>query len=144
MSYPSNSKALSPSQARRNTLLFFAGFVALLISLYLGDPENALFFPFCPVYALTGLYCPGCGSMRALHHLLHGDIAGALTFNPLLVIALPFLSYLFARETLPLLFGRRSSYTLRPALIWLIIGALILFTVLRNIPVYPFSWLAPG
>ena len=47
--------------------------------------------PSCPLYALTGLYCPGCGSTRCLYSLVHFDLPGAMAMNPLLVISLPFL-----------------------------------------------------
>ena len=47
--------------------------------------------PNCPLYALTGLYCPGCGSTRCLYSLVHFDLPGAMAMNPLLVISLPFL-----------------------------------------------------
>ena len=43
--------------------------------LYLRDPTGNAFFPKCMVYSATGLYCPGCGTQRALHHLLHARIA---------------------------------------------------------------------
>ena len=40
---------------------------------------------------LTGLKCPGCGSQRAIHHLLNGEIASAFIVHPLLVLAVPYL-----------------------------------------------------
>src|SRR2546430_14323962 len=39
--------------------------------------------------AITGLPCIFCGTTRALHHLLHGDLRGALYYNWL---AFPFLA----------------------------------------------------
>jgi hypothetical protein len=145
--------------SQKEVLPFLGGFLILLGVLVFVNPERTIFFPVCPLHALTGYYCPGCGSMRALHHLLHGDLAGALAFNPLLVIGLPFILYLFALElssnsrgqgTLSLEgrdtpgFARGGARVLPPAFIWFIFGVLVLFTFLRNIPLYPFSWLAPG
>ena len=43
----------------------------------------------CPLYALTGLWCPACGGLRATHDLAHGDLAGAWAMNPLWVLAVP-------------------------------------------------------
>jgi hypothetical protein len=43
----------------------------------------AALLPACPWHALTGWPCPGCGTTRALTHLLHADPLGALRFNPL-------------------------------------------------------------
>ena len=39
-------------------------------------------YPTCPFLAITGWYCPGCGSLRAVHDLLHGDLAGAVRPQP--------------------------------------------------------------
>jgi hypothetical protein len=58
--------------------------------LYRFDPETVHFFPRCVFHELTGLQCPGCGTTRALHHLLHGDLAGALHFNAMLFVVAPF------------------------------------------------------
>lgn len=55
------------------------------------DPASADFFPACPFHAFTGLLCPGCGSQRALHHLLNFEIQAAYSLNPLLIIALPYI-----------------------------------------------------
>ena len=52
------------------------------------DPSDRGAFPTCPFRAVTGLWCPGCGMTRATHHLLHGDVLGALRFNALLPIVL--------------------------------------------------------
>lgn len=99
--------------------------------------------PPCPVYALTGLYCPGCGSTRCLHALLHGDLPLAVAMNPVLVASLPLLGLMSLNAA-----GWRPSW-LAPLMrrlarptpwLWLLVG----YTVLRNLPWWPFSWLAPG
>ena len=99
--------------------------------------------PPCPFHWLTGLYCPGCGATRALHALLHGNLQKALSMNPVFVLALPIVALLFAAQcmTLPSVFLRvtRIFSDARPWA-WLLIG----FAVLRNMPWYPFSLLAPG
>ena len=53
------------------------------------NPANNIFFPKCPFYWLTGLKCPGCGSQRAIHSLLHLDLETAFKYNALLVSSLP-------------------------------------------------------
>ena len=53
------------------------------------DPAQHL-FPKCPFLMLTGFKCPGCGSQRAVHQLLHGDITGAAQANILFVLLLPY------------------------------------------------------
>lgn len=131
---------------RRTTLLaMLAAGVAALVALRIFDPATSGVFPPCPLRFLTGWYCPGCGSLRALHQLLHGNLPGALALNPLLVFALPFLVYGLASYTW---FVWRGSYLPRlflpAAWIRALCVAIVLFGIARNIPAYPFSLLAPG
>ena len=53
--------------------------------LFCFDPNRYPFYPLCFFHRATGLLCPGCGSLRALHQLLHGNLATAFHFNALLV-----------------------------------------------------------
>jgi hypothetical protein len=77
----------SPSSGLWLTLLSAALLGALVV--YRFDPMTAGFYPPCVFHALTGLQCPGCGTTRALHHLLHGDLAGALRLNAMAFAAVP-------------------------------------------------------
>lgn len=61
-----------------------------VVILYRFDPATVHGYPPCVFHALTGLQCPGCGTTRALHHLLHGDIAGAFRLNAMLFVLVPF------------------------------------------------------
>jgi hypothetical protein len=36
-------------------------------------------------------FCPACGSLRALVRLFHGDLAGAVRFNPNVIVTAPLL-----------------------------------------------------
>ena len=100
------------------------------------DPSVVPIFPRCPFRLLTGYLCPGCGSQRAIHHLLNLDLPGAWRMNPLLVIALPYLllglilkplSHHSARgaQLLDQLYGYRASVV---ALV-----VIVLFWIGRNI-----------
>lgn len=64
---------------------------AVLFLFYSCDPATDPFFPLCPFRAATGLECPGCGSQRAIHSLLHLQPGDALGYNPLMVLALPYI-----------------------------------------------------
>ena len=99
--------------------------------------------PPCPSLWLTGLFCPGCGTTRALHALLHGDLPGALAMNPLMVLSLPPVAVLLAHE-LQLLPKSLAPLAKRlgNARAWAVV--VIGYAVLRNLPWPPFSWLAPG
>ncbi len=115
-----------------------------LVPLYAADPARGGVFPRCPIHALTGLYCPGCGTTRALHQLLHGNLLAALRLNPLLLVLLPILAYSFLSFTREAFCGRALPNLLRTRLVrGLLIGTVLTFTVLRNIPRYPCTLLAP-
>ena len=116
---------------------FLGGLLAVLLVAVYGyfDPSNAVFFPKCPFRYLTGFQCPGCGSQRAVHALLHADLAGAFAFNPLLVIAIPYLvlGYLFEA---PIIYRRYPVWRKRlfgPIAIWIWFVLVILYSIARNI-----------
>lgn len=98
----------------------------------------------CLFYELTGLYCPGCGSGRAVTALLQGKVGTAFSANILLfLLGIPSAA-VFIHEYLRLVFPKLG---LRPVHIpqWavrLCLGLILAFWVLRNIPA--FSFLAPA
>jgi len=104
-------------------------------------PGNPL--PPCILYSFTGLYCPGCGSTRCMHALVHFDLPQAFTMNPLLVVSLVPLTLLALQiaHLLPSRLNRLADFFSIP-LLWAIV--LIGYSVLRNLPWYPFYLLAPG
>lgn len=104
------------------------------------NPTEWRFYPRCPFQLVTGLNCPGCGSLRALHELLRGHWVSAFALNPLLMISLPFIFYCLAVE--PALDPRRRV-TYHPAMPVAVGVVMVLYWVLRNIPVAPFTLLAP-
>lgn len=69
--------------------------IVLLPLYFFLDPSLFQFFPKCPFLFITNLECPGCGSQRAIHQLLHLNFLAAIKFNLLLVIFLPILTYYF-------------------------------------------------
>lgn len=84
-----------------NVVLLVCLAAALLLCVYFYfDPGDSVFFPKCPFLVLTGWQCPGCGSQRAVHALLHGDVAGAWGYNALLVVAIVPVGILLAAEML--------------------------------------------
>jgi hypothetical protein len=116
-----------------------------VILLRVFNPATAGFFPPCPVRYLTGLYCPGCGSLRAMHALLHGDLLQAWAMNPLTVMLLPFLTYGLISEVLLRTRGLRLPQPrLSAGQIRALFAVIVMFGVVRNLPMQPFAWLAPG
>ena len=128
--------------------LLAAGFVAGLagfVLLRFFDPATSGIFPPCPLHYLTGLYCPGCGSLRALHQLLHGNLHEAWALNPLTVVLLPFLAYGLASEIRLAIHGKRlPEWQLSGRSIYMLFAVIVLFGIARNLPIYPFDLLAPG
>lgn len=95
--------------------------------------------PGCPLYDLTGVYCPGCGATRALKLLARGEFFAAIAMNPLLPILLVIVILLISLP--PRILG--PVYRSRP-FVWIAVGFVVVFTVARNLPWEPFRLLAPG
>jgi hypothetical protein len=112
--------------------------------LFLFDPSLYPIYPQCLFHRLTGWNCPGCGSTRALHQLLHGHVSAALRCNALLILSLPCVAYISLRQFfrwragLPVIFP-----AIRPGWMVLFLGVLVVFTILRNLPFAPFIYLSP-
>lgn len=129
--------------AWRHGALLFVVLLSCVLLITCNPGENR-WFPPCPFKYLTGWYCPGCGSTRALHHMLHGRLAAAFGYNPLMVSSVPFLLFNGLGRMLPARKRRLfDEANLSPAAIVCILVCVVLFGVLRNLPMYPFSFLAP-
>jgi hypothetical protein len=116
-------------------LLVAVGAAASCAVLAVHDPADGD-YPTCPTRALTGLDCPGCGALRGMHRLLSGDVFGALGYNALMVLALPFLVAAY------LVWALRSagvdvnvSAAARRVPAGAVLVTVLLFTVARNLPV---------
>lgn len=102
---------------------------------YQYNPATSTFFLKCPFKYFTGLSCPGCGSQRAIHELLHFNFKKAFEYNAMFILSLPYflVGIAFNFETLKnrfpktrnLLFGQKSI------LIYLMI--ILVFSLFRNI-----------
>jgi len=103
-------------------------------TLYLFDPSRFGFYPTCGLYRTTGLLCPGCGSLRAMHHLLHGDLLEALRFNALLVFSLPLVGGAAALWLTRNLRGQPLSLPLKPSCVWVGSAIVLMFSIARNLP----------
>ena len=118
--------------------------LAALLFLRLYNPLTSGLFPPCPFHALTGLHCPGCGTLRGLHQLLHGNLAAAFAFNPMMVLSLPFIIYALLSRVLFGFTGRSlPKFFIPPVWIKLLFFVVMAFWILRNVPFYPFNLLAP-
>jgi len=128
-------------------LLGVAALAAAVYVVYTHDPADGGYYPVCVFHKLTGLDCPGCGTLRAVHQLLHGHLLAALRLNALSVCMLPVLVVVIARNSLAAWQGTAARWP-RPRWVpagwrWWLVGLIIAFGVLRNVPVWPFALLAP-
>lgn len=127
--------ALLVPTPRRIAWLLAAFAAAGLAALYFTPPGQAWFLPVCPVHRATGLLCPGCGTARALHALLHGHVAEAFGWNPLLLVMLPGMGMaavlLFADAIRD---NRVRDLRLAPWASFGLVAAVAAFTILRNLP----------
>jgi Protein of unknown function (DUF2752) len=132
-----------PDRAQWIAILIAAAMVVIVLHGF--DPATSRLFPPCPFLLLTGWYCPGCGSLRAFHQLLHGNVRVAFGLNPFAVMSLPFLAYATFSQSIFFLCGHRLPAVVLPAAaIRMLAAAIVAFGILRNIPVYPLNLLAPG
>lgn len=129
-------------------IILIIGIVVVLISVlslyFFIDPSRTSFFPKCPFFNFTGLYCPGCGSQRAIHHFLQGNIITGIRHNYLILLlglVLVYQAILFLLNK----FGSKiySNLLHKSKMTKTILALVIIFWVLRNIPIAPFSELAP-
>lgn len=128
-----------PSLPNRNDLILLGILFALaaaactVVLLVPPGSKYAGWLPECKFHELTGLYCPGCGSTRALFSLLHGDLMSSLHNNLLLIpCGLTVVLLIVKKDLSP------NRYT---AIV--IVAVLVVFMILRNIPCMPFTLLAP-
>jgi hypothetical protein len=123
-------------------LAVLAGSVAAVAVVAAIDPEEPGHYPTCPFLAMTGWWCPGCGSLRAVHALARGDIGTAIDRNVLTVLAVPVLVVAWVAWLRRAITGRpRSRWAAPPAALWGLLATVVAFWVLRNVPMG--SWLAP-
>lgn len=127
---------------------FYVGLALLALTgaamLYVLDPREAGNYPVCPFLGLTEYHCPGCGTLRALHQLLHGNPLGAAGYNLLTALSMPFIGYAFVVGALRAYRGPGPRpLFVNPKLIWGLFLGIVAFWVLRNVPVEPVSMLAP-
>jgi len=123
--------------------LGIAGVAAAAVVLYAFDPATSALFPSCPLRAWTGWLCPGCGTLRAMHALLHGHIGAAMHDNALATLAVFAIGAAWIRDLIQPLEAPWMATLTRAGFGGAGIGLALAFGALRNIPMTPFSWFTP-
>ena len=145
---PTTTSPVTSVPTRRGRIRAFAPAAVLvatgagLLLVHTLDPGEPGNYPTCPWLMVTGTFCPGCGTLRMLHALTHGDVTTAVAMNPfalvmVVVLAAGWMAWAWqARWGLPVA-------TWVPQ--WAATGYLVLtvvYWVARNLP--GLRWLAPG
>ena len=126
---------------RDPALVGMAGGGALVL-LHLRDPHQSGSYGLCPFLAITGHPCPGCGGLRAVNELTHGNIVDALSSNLLVIGLLGLLTVAWAAW-----FVRRARgaddrmLVVRDRTLVLVLVVVLAFGAVRNTPWG--AWLAP-
>ena len=97
------------------------------------DPAETFWMPKCPIHTLTGLDCPGCGSQRAFHSLLHGDLAGAARTNALLLLFIPLIAVMGIGEINRNRWPRFYRFMVSPPMVYGLLAVMVIWTIVRNI-----------
>ena len=108
---------------------------AALAVLYLAIVEWTGIMPQCLVKQLTGWSCPGCGSQRALHALINGGPARALSYNYFLPVTILFIALCGLHWVLPgnPLIEKTYRKITAPAALYILLGMVTAWTIVRNI-----------
>lgn len=117
----------------RTPLLLGAGVAALTGYLHQVDPNEPGHYPGCPFLTLSGWYCPGCGGLRAVHHLSHGELDLALGMNPVVVLLLPVALVLWVGWVVRAARGLPEWVPSTRAVL-VMTGFVVVFWVVRNLP----------
>ena len=109
--------------------------MAVAFIFYVFDPEKVALFPKCPFLLVTGYECPGCGSQRAIHNILHLDFKDAFAQNILILFLIPYillgfyLEFLGGKQRFPklekLFFGKGAAI--------IVLSGIIVYWVARNV-----------
>ena len=152
------NKEKTDRQNKGDHILYEVGRILVLIKaplfVFVGYIYVRVFSPFleqnhflsCPIHTFTGLYCPGCGDTRALYCLARLDFIGMMDHNVILFPTLLVFGWWGLAEYTKLLFRRQIMWLPKRIPFGVLLGIflfLLVYFVLRNIPFFTFTWLAP-
>lgn len=106
----------------------------MVLIYYFFNPSE-YFFPPCTFYQTTGWYCPGCGSQRAFHALLHGNFLMAFQYNLLLPLGLLAGAYYAMLQVARKCWNKPFyNYLQHRYFMWFLVAFILLYWILRNVP----------
>lgn len=115
------------------TLVVAATFIlSVIIFIYLLELFNFK----CIFKSLFNIYCAGCGTTRMIKEILKLNIYGAFRYNPFMFILFIFFIFYFIYKIY--IYIKKGSIKVNCKLLIIISVLLIIYMVLRNIPVFEF------
>lgn len=118
----------------RSFAIAAAVFIAALAVIYFFfDPAQAQWMPKCLWKTLTATDCPGCGSQRMIHALMHADLAEAWRANAFAVCMIPVMAALFWLELSRSRHADLYRKVHSPWLIAIFVVAVIVWWIARNL-----------
>ncbi len=140
---PSPVETRSRWQRVQGPTLLAVGLLGASVLLHVRDPHQSGSWGYCPWLTLTGTFCPGCGGLRAVNDLTHGDVLAAASSNLLFVGSLPFVALWWTRSMVVRWRGVHRPPTTRAVLGPVVAFSLValVFWVVRNLPAG--AWLTP-
>ncbi len=132
-------------KSRLYVVLAVLGVLAGALGLLYQFGPHAGLFPKCLLRQWTGFHCPGCGMTRAVDATLHGRLLEAFAYNPLIMVLLPLTLIAVAFELVAWVWDRPPiiRYRVNKRLALWLLAIVLVFGILRNIPSWPFTLLAP-
>ena len=123
-------------------LVTIGGLALATAALYVRDPHEHGSWGLCPSAAM-GFYCPGCGGLRAVNDLTHGEVGAALSSNILVTLMIPVVSLGLLVWLVESWRGRthelNARLITRTTVAFCVVA--VAFAIVRNTPFG--AWLAP-
>ena len=120
---------------KRRALIIITAVVAIVAAIvyFYFDPSSSRLFPRCLFLETTGVKCPGCGSQRAVHALLHGQVGAAWHYNAMLVVGIPLIVFYLLVSVMQERWQRLYRVLFSRVVLLSLVGLIMLWLVLRNV-----------
>ena len=100
--------------------------------------------PSCIYLSELGIYCAGCGGTRAFTRFMHLDFSGAAHANVLYVLLGFYMIAIFAGLNYSIFLNKSfPKWLFKTWYLYIIAAFALIFLIIRNIPVSPFTLLIP-
>lgn len=138
------TSSAAPPKLKSPGLVWFGVTLAALAAVVLAtvvfffNPVTSSFYPVCQFHRLTGWNCPSCGTTRGLYALLHGHLLTAMRDNALMMIGLALFPARAAWWLSKQKSGGQAGAFFPSSWLWPVLAAILVFSVLRNLPAFAF------